>query len=844
VVPGAPELELDLGRATGVGQLGMGSTAPDGSPGSEGSFPPRFGLDADLLHLDAPAFREPSANSVTSDVPDLDANAAPQPSPGANEVTEQERGAAAEPRLEMTEPAVGVAVQPQTEVTGSPDLDQGAAQTPGAASGAARARGDEIGSAPRHEPVVGEDIAVESWLPETDRPRPPPAPEPTPAQSGPYRPRAAVPSPLVIASGPERPGWHVFAVVGVIAAVAIAMVVVVDVLTSQPPAPPEMPNPLRNRVSAWVAAGDKADPATVEGAVRVARAGLASGTHQGMREAWQAARSALLVDVDAPAGIAIYGQVLARWPDRVDDDELDEALGAITSAVGGDPDSAHRADLEIARTWLYLRSGKVEAARQAAKRALERVDHAEAHFTYAVARLRTRPADAAADLQALADAGEASVHVPRWLGEAYLRAGDVARALRVWRASDAGRPESIGVMRRMARLAADIGDVGGAQERLEAIDAAGWAGVEDRLLLARVYGRLQRNPEGALAQLDAGLADADLSPLNRARLICEKAVTVAVHRAAAPAEEVSAWLDTALELAPDLPELLYVAGIVDEEIGSMDDAIDSFEAATEVAPERPEPALVLALLLREEAPQDAAVVVHRALEEAPHYVPLHLVRAVLALDAGNRTAASAAIRRALDYDPERSLAAPRLDEMFEPVSALQHLAKLLARAARSGDQPMYLTAAGAAHYFAGDIGKANTVLSRAARSDPRDVGARLYRAIIALRRNKRGSALRDLAAASESDSQHLVVRYYRARLAESGRRTMRDAERMYRDLLDANPLDGGARVGLARVLHARGAHEESRTEVLKVLMSRPRDRAALAFLVQSTQRSAGRGRRP
>ena len=76
-----------------------------------------------------------------------------------------------------------------------------------------------------------------------------------------------------------------------------------------------------------------------------------------------------------------------------------------------------------------------------------------------------------------------------------------------------------------------------------------------------------------------------------------------------------------------------------------------------------------------------------------------------------------------------------------------------------------------------------------------------------------------------------MVRLYQARVLEQLKKPQ-PAELMYRELLEKNPLDPGARVGLARTLLARGLRSESRVEALKVLSGRPDDRGALRLLVQ------------
>jgi predicted Zn finger-like uncharacterized protein len=780
ITAGLPDLELDLTDA-----------APPALPAPAAQPPP---MEIGLALDERPAATEPllaSAEPVVEEVVEL----APMPEPARVE--------AAPVQTPVFGSAPVVAAPPQT----APQSH--AAKRPLASAGHA-AKGEE-------KPAAG-----------VTRPEP-----------------AGKPSSVRVGAGirvEESSPWRLYGAVGGTALLAIAAVVLVSVVRSRPPPPPEMPNPLKGRVAEWQARGYKPTVPTVDGGVQTARAGLMSGTDRGLRQALEAARSALILDPEAAPAIAVYAAVLAEWPDRVEPDALDEALGAITSSIGDDPDSIYRGDLEEARAWLLMRTERFEAARQAAAKAqVAKPNVVSIRMLQGVSRIPTRPAEAVTELEALARLPDAPKRLPFWLGEAQLRAGHVTRALATWNASLKGGDEDVAVLRRLARLSADIGEHSDAAGRLQKIVDAGWAGVEDRLLLARLLARVKMNPSSALEVLDLGLKETGLTPTNRARFLAEKvAVAVTARTEVVTAALVSEWLDSALDLAPDLPELLYVAGLADEKSGAVDNAINSLEAATELVPERPEVAARLALLLKDDA-KAALQVLDVAAREAAQYVPLHLIRAAIALQSGDAAAASTAIRRGRDFDPERWGRDHLLDAFVDAPAAHLNVARLLSQASKKSDNAMVITAVGMAYYFADDLKKADATLAKALKSDAEDVGARLYRAVIGLRKKRTAAAKKDLQVALRADSQHLVVRLYQAKLLEEMHKPA-EAERIYRDLLDKNPLDGGARVGLAQALWARGAKEASRDEATKVLSMRPGDHEALRFLVLAERKPAGKKR--
>ncbi len=639
---------------------------------------------------------------------------------------------------------------------------------------------------------------------------------------------------------PQQAAWRAYLPVGATAAVALLVVGVTLVVRNRPPPPPEVPNPLSARVLDWQRRGLKPTGADALALANGAMTDLAEGTHVGVRRAFESARSAVMVAPDDGRAIAAYAYALAWWPDRVDVETLDEAMTAVMAAIGEDPQGADRALLESSRAWLQFRLEHYEAARQAATKAVELAPQDPlVALAAAVVRVPTRPDEAVRDLAALRARADAPWVTTLWQGEAELRAGNVGRALALWQGSLSGQPRDVAVLRRLARLAADMGDYQDATDRLQSLSTSGWACAEDRLLLARLLSRIRKDNEAALVVLDAGLADAGLTPLNQARLLTEKAaVATLARKEVAPMAEVSRWLDAALDVAPDLPELLYVAALVDERAGAIDKAVASLEAATELAPDRPEPALRLALLTRDEN-STAVQVIAAAQREAPTYVPLYLAHAWLALQAGNNGAAADAIRRAADQDPERYVREHRLDAFVDLPQTHANLARLLTTASQRHSNSMLITATAMALYFADDLGKADRTLGQALKADPDDVGARLYRAVIALTRKKVAIAKKDLQAALKADSQHVIARLYQARLLLETKRAPL-AERICRDLLDKNPIDVTARLGLAQALAAQGKREAARAEAQQVLGMRATDREALRFLVGLERRTSER----
>ncbi len=606
--------------------------------------------------------------------------------------------------------------------------------------------------------------------------------------------------------------------------------------------PPTMPNPLSAQVRAWRAAGQHATVPSVAVGVRQALDGLATGTETGLRKALVASRASVMLAPDDASAVAAYAMALALQSDLVEDDRLQVALGGATALVAHNPEGPARVRLEEARAALLLRLGKIDSARQS-------VDHATriaptsgwAQLLGAVALVSRRPEEAAQRLAAMAPNNVPSSQIALARGRALLTAGRVAGARDVWRACAEGARGSALCLRELSRLELALDHVTEAGDLLERLALQGEASVEDHLLAARIWGRLRRNAVRALEHLDAAMRIPDLAEMNRGRIAAERAAVLAtapmpVWRAE---QEATAWLDEALQRAPDLAELLYGAAIFDERAGRVDVALDSLEAAQGLAPERPEVALRFGLALRTRAPAVAEKVVLTSIAESPDYVPLRLLRALMAYEVGAKVVALQAVNEGLRIDPRAYAARHQLSAFADPSAAHLELARLLGRLAQKDRNALMLAAAGMATYFSGDVPRAKRALATALKADPQAVGARLYRGLALADRGPLQRAALDLAVALRSDTRQPVVRLYQARLLLV-RRLVAQARAIFEDLVAQNPLDVGARVGLANALADGGEVTPARDEALRVLSMRPDDAEALQLLLR-TDRAVAQG---
>jgi len=159
------------------------------------------------------------------------------------------------------------------------------------------------------------------------------------------------------------------------------------------------------------------------------------------------------------------------------------------------------------------------------------------------------------------------------------------------------------------------------------------------------------------------------------------------------------------------------------------------------------------------------------------------------------------------------------------------LAQALTRLGQRDRNSALTAVGGMAAYFSGDGARAKRMLGAAVRGDPQDVGARLYRALLTARETALPRAAADLAAALRADTRQPVARLYQARLLLE-RHKAPLARSIFEDLVAQNPLDLGARSGLAAALAEGGDRKAALEEAARVLSVRPEHGETLALLLR------------
>ncbi len=617
------------------------------------------------------------------------------------------------------------------------------------------------------------------------------------------------------------------AVVGVVSLLTVAFVGWSIWKRSLPPPPPAMLNPMEVLVDAWEDAGRQTTFPSFEEALAVAKKGLESSSNSGIRKARNAVEDALIFEEDDPRAIALYCNILARWPETLSDDELRLASAASMAAIGDDPKGEYRSDLEAAKAWVAFRGGSFSSARKAAKLALE-IDpnSVTAQVAHAVISASMNPAASLKTLKSIKKT-QSTRWRTIWLADVMVRAGLVNEARSTWTSLLKGNMGDSVPLRRLGMLELQLGSISSAEARFDELVTKGWASLSDRILLSRLLSRAQNRHSDAIKILEAAFNIPLISNRNKAEVLTEK-VRVALLSREISEKVLSSWLDAAFHLAPDLPELLYVAGIADWRAGYSKDALESLDAAIGAVPSESHIAIALAMSQIQNDEAAARMTVKNALSEVPDAIGLHLVKALLDLRANDALSAAVSIRSALSFDPEVRRHSKRFSAFAGFPAAYTNLGRELSSYAKERGNPLIMSAAGISYYLAGQTSVAQRWFSKALILDDEDTGARLYRAILYYRQGNNRPASRELERGLNSDNRQRTLRLYRARLYERARKWGR-AESFYRDLIQQNAIDSAAKIGLARSLAASGRLKEAREAALSVLSGRPDDREALVF---------------
>ncbi|MBC7792915.1 MAG: tetratricopeptide repeat protein, partial [Clostridia bacterium] len=601
-------------------------------------------------------------------------------------------------------------------------------------------------------------------------------------------------------------------------------------------APPEVPNPLEKQANtskenSKERGGEKAyeQPAEI---IRSVNEGLALGNNAGRDSALAVAKEAALADPRSPATINLYARALAAREDPLDPSVMNDALNAIVSVIGEHPRAPERPSLEVARAWILLHAGRSDDAAAAANEALSNNGgYTPARVIALAVEAARKPDHAAAGLQAYVDLPEVSRDARVWLGEAQLHAGRVGEAIASWRGGMRDIPADGPFVSRIARLQADLGDYAAASDLLAQNVARDAATVADVLILARLQLRAMHKPNVAMETLDAALTTRGSDSAVAALLVAEKVVTaVSVKPPLASIDTIHAWLRPALATTPASPQLSYAQGLADLQVGDVRHASESFEAAQTLAPEVPEIALAMAYAAYDDDIDVAYEAIATAERAHPEYLPLYFVEAMIASHRDDKTRAANSARKGFLFDPNVYAQYTLFSEYAEPIQQMLDSARILGDNGNRFDNATLRGAAGALFTLANDQKSGAAWLTKALRDDPFDLGARLYSTVLDLRKGAKKPAKADILAAERTDRRHMMVRLYKARVIEVTGKPQ-DATKIYRDLIEQNPLNAAARNGLARMLRQQGDETGAREEARRVLATRPRDRDALKLLV-------------
>ena len=602
--------------------------------------------------------------------------------------------------------------------------------------------------------------------------------------------------------------------------------------------PPEGPNPLEQRAGDWKRDGVEKTYAQPSEAIRLVEEGLQLGTNAGRDSALAAAKMAVVADPKSPATVSLYARALAAREDPIDVTVMNDALAAIVSVIGEHPNAPERPSLEVSRAWLMLHAGRTDDAVAAANETLGNFGgYMPARVVSLAVDAARKPEHAASGLNAYVDLPEVSRDARVWLGEAQLHAGMVSDALASWRSGCHGIPSDGPFVSRIARLQADLGDYAAASDLLAQNVQRDAATVADLLMLARLQSRALHKPKVAMETLDNAMNARGGDSAAAALIVAEKVVTsVSTKPPLASIDEMHAWLRPAVQATPASPQLSYAQGLAELAAGDTHKALESFEAAQTLAPDVPEIALATAFAAWDDDLDMAYEAIATAQRAHPEYIPLYFVEAAIASNRDDKVRAANAAKKGFMFDPNAYAHYVLFSEYAEPTQQMLEAARQLGD---NGNRLAIATlrgAAGALYVLANDQKNGPVWLTKALRDDPNDLGSRLYSTVLNLRKGAKKPAKADIAAAERTDRRHIMVRLYKARVTEQTG-TPKEAIKIYRDLIDQNPLNAAARDGLARMLRSQGDENGAREEARRVLATRPRDREALKLLVTEPPKS-------
>lgn len=659
-------------------------------------------------------------------------------------------------------------------------------------------------------------------------------------EPGETQPRASRPESRKVAYSRPKSRRNVYIAIACIFLMANAAVFAVVFIKRRGIAPPEGPNPLEQRAGDWKKGGEKSY-AQPEEAIRLVTEGLLLGTNAGRDSALAMAKQAVMADPKSPATVNLYARALAAREDPIDATVMNEALAAIVSVIGEHPSAQERPSLEVARAWILLHAGRTDDAIAAANDTMNNFGgYMPARVVALAADVTRKPEHAASGLAPYADLPEVSREARLWHGEALLHSGRVAEALASWKAGMHDLPGDGPYISRIARLQADLGDYTQASDLLATNVERDASTVADVLMLARLQSRALHKPKQAMETLDRALNARGGDSAAAALLVAEKAVTaVSVKPPLATTEEIHAWLRPALAATPVSPQLSYAQGLVDLQAGDLRHASESFEAAQTLAPEVPEIALAMAFAAYDDDLDVAYEALATAQRAHPEYIPLYFVEATIASNRDDKVRAANAARKGFTFDPANYVSYTLFADYAEPLPQMLEAARMLGDNGNRLDNATLRGASGALYVLADDLKNGAIWLTKALRDDQFDLGARLYSTVLDLRKGAKKPAKADILAAERTDRRHAMVRLYKARVIELTGKPP-EAIKIYRDLIEQNPLNVAARDGLARLLRNQGDEAGARDEARRVLATRPRDREALRLLITEPTRPGRR----